>query len=533
MVWLKRILALAMVLSMILTVMPFSMMAETTEPTAEPALELDAELTAEPTAEPTAVPALEPAAEITADTVAESTAEPIADPALEPTSVPTTEPALEPTTDPTAEPITEPVAEHAVPAGSTYEAAISLILNETKNGKIIQETSVVIYCLKVFKTGSYQFASGGDIAVKATLLDADKTKIASLKPNVENENGSEPKYFLTNVTLSKNSTYYLMVESNTPGKTGAFSLLLTQASEPAEVTPIPTEEPTEEPAAEPIAEITAEPTAEPVAETIEEPTAQITAEPVLEQTAKPTPLQPAAATPVPTANPSVAPVPEPVPATQAPAASPLPETTPANAGKPSYTSPPRPSGILRPSNHSGLLSIPEDRYVPKGINPYPESAHSYSNNIDEYRWYGEPNAIGYWCLFSSNTFVETNWDYISFYDENYTLLTFDDGENTDISYFTGDYLSNRWMFIGQTSFYIRLYSDASNVYYGYKFTSIIPIYPAEFKDCTLYTCEQYGSNQAFINWSHSYDNSAYADRYQLLRSINGGNYEYVKTVYDI
>ncbi|OQB15967.1 MAG: Bacterial Ig-like domain (group 2) [Firmicutes bacterium ADurb.Bin193] len=97
--------------------------------------------------------------------------------------------------------------------------------------------------------------------------------------------------------------------------------------------------------------------------------------------------------------------------------------------------------------------------------PYMESAHPYSNNCNIEWMYESDNSSGPISItFSSNTFVETGYDYIFIMDK--------DGNNIKGSPFTGNFLAGKTVTVPGNKFVIRLQSDNSTTDYGFKVLSI-------------------------------------------------------------
>ena len=86
---------------------------------------------------------------------------------------------------------------------------------------------------------------------------------------------------------------------------------------------------------------------------------------------------------------------------------------------------------------------------------YPESAHNYSNNLDETKIFTYPGAESLVITFSSQTSVESNYDYIYVYD----------GDGNQIAKYTGTTAAGKTLTISGDTFKIRLTSDYSNVKY--------------------------------------------------------------------
>ena len=385
----------------------------------------------------------------------------------------------------------ELTAEPAVLEGSSAENAILLPINEMAQGNVTQEAPVLWYRLSAAVSGDYEFISGGNLPVKAALYDSDIGIEARFIPNVENESG-ETKSFVCTTRLMKGEDYYLALESDRTGKTGFFTISFAKKQAVAENTPEQTTEPAVETTAEPTADLTAEltdlpttePTTAPVTELTTVPTAVPTAEPIAEPTT------------VPTAEPTKAPF---------------------DASKP----------VTRP------LHIKSSQPSAKGITAYPESSHPYTSNYEDSFYYYEPDAIGYWVVFSSDTYFEFNYDYIEFTDDDYNYIGVYYNSSWIYDSFTGSELSGKKVYVDSSYFYIDLYTDGSVNEYGFRITSIVPIYP-ESTAVTIYTCEQLGTNGARLTWNWYYDTAGYADGYRVFRSTSaGGTYTYSRTVLDI
>ena len=94
---------------------------------------------------------------------------------------------------------------------------------------------------------------------------------------------------------------------------------------------------------------------------------------------------------------------------------------------------------------------------------YPESAHNYSNNMNQTWTYTYPDAARLTITFSASTQLENNYDYIYLYD----------GNGNQIGRYTGSSLSNVTIEIPSDTFSIKLTSDGSVTYYGFSFSSIV------------------------------------------------------------
>jgi hypothetical protein len=191
------------------------------------------------------------------------------------------------------------------------------------------------------------------------------------------------------------------------------------------------------------------------------------------------------------------------------------ESAPGSAEKSVIEVSPLPGGILR-SPGTKDWKIPANGAAAKGITPYPASAHPYSNNMDVYYSYQEPDAIGYIVTFSASTFVETGYDFIYFFDGDRNQLNFNIGG--DVFYrFTGNQLAGRTMMIESPQFFTNLVSDDSNTAYGFSYTSIIPVYTPSNTSTVIYTCEQSGPGSAKLVWNKLNG----ADGYLVYRGTGG------------
>ncbi len=170
--------------------------------------------------------------------------------------------------------------------------------------------------------------------------------------------------------------------------------------------------------------------------------------------------------------------PDPTPAptskpTSTPKPTPTPEPTP--TPKPKRDVQPDPKAMLRQTG-SGA------RIAPAGV-PFlstrPESSHPYANNIDQWWGYWDGNAAttGYKITFSQDTYFESSWDWLYFYDQDGNQLTFSDSSSTYTG-FTGSQLAGVTVSIPIPKFYIRLVTDYSIGKYGFTITSLTPVRPS-------------------------------------------------------
>ena len=111
---------------------------------------------------------------------------------------------------------------------------------------------------------------------------------------------------------------------------------------------------------------------------------------------------------------------------------------------------------------------------------YPESAHSYSNSSDISYIYTCPNAVSLRLVFSGNTFVESNYDYIWLYD----------GNDTQLGKYTGSTLAGTEVTVTGDTVRIRLTSDGSVTKYGFSLDAIyadVRIFVHEPANAGVYT----------------------------------------------
>ncbi len=115
---------------------------------------------------------------------------------------------------------------------------------------------------------------------------------------------------------------------------------------------------------------------------------------------------------------------------------------------------------------------------------YPESEHNYADNTYKSYSFSYEGAKSLILNFSSDTYVESSFDYIYIHDEYDNLYEM----------YTGDHLSGNSVTLDGSAFTIYLESDESGNAYGFSFDSIIavmdytPTYEHSYSD-TIYTCE--------------------------------------------
>jgi fibronectin type 3 domain-containing protein len=452
-----------------------------------------------------------------------------------------------------------------LPPGASLETALPLREDITIQGGITADFPVQYYLITLSQSGSYTFASGGSLPVKASLLDDGKKTLAIMTPDREDAGGTDSRHFTQTVSLKKGTDYLLAVQSAKSGKTGLFTLYFTR-----EDTPVPSSVPDMTPLPDPEAEQTQEntPTPEPVTEISQE---SIPSTPVPDDAAEQTqanmpapepaaemPQDDIASPPVPAETAEQTQQNTPTPITQEPATEQIQEETPAPplpkptdtaqpspfpvssaavgtpfAAPDSGTKPPPvsvlpgsadlpvPAGILLSPGTAGWIILP----VSKGINPYPESAHPYSNYLTKDCPYEEPDAIGYAITFHSDTYLQTGKDFLYLLDKEHHLLSFTDAKNTVWQRLTGNQADNVTLIINSPVFYTRLTTNGSITGYGFRYKTIIPIYPSSADTCVIYTCEQSSPSTVRIVWNEV----SGAAGYTLYRST-GGTFTALKSV---
>lgn len=110
----------------------------------------------------------------------------------------------------------------------------------------------------------------------------------------------------------------------------------------------------------------------------------------------------------------------------------------------------------------------------------PESPHPYPNNFDTtwtYTLQGNPASIQ--VTFDPNTYVEQGWDFI--------VITDGSGRQISGSPFTGDQLSNKYVIVPGATVRIRLLSDQSETYYGFKVAGVRAATPSPGANVDLST----------------------------------------------
>ena len=94
---------------------------------------------------------------------------------------------------------------------------------------------------------------------------------------------------------------------------------------------------------------------------------------------------------------------------------------------------------------------------------YPESAHEYTNYLNETKTFTYPGATALTFTFSPETKVEANYDYLYVYD----------GNGTQLGKYTGTAAAGLTLTVPGDTFHIKLTSDSRTTAYGYSFASIV------------------------------------------------------------
>lgn len=101
-------------------------------------------------------------------------------------------------------------------------------------------------------------------------------------------------------------------------------------------------------------------------------------------------------------------------------------------------------------------------YVDYSLDSYPESPHNYANDANIDYTYSCPGAEKLEIKFSSLCKTESNYDFVSIYDSNDTL----------IGKYSGTQLSGQTVTINDSYFRINLTTDRSKTFYGFSIDSI-------------------------------------------------------------
>ena len=117
-----------------------------------------------------------------------------------------------------------------------------------------------------------------------------------------------------------------------------------------------------------------------------------------------------------------------------------------------------------------------------------ESEHPYASNIDQNWEYKKPGAESLRITFSEETYTESGYDYIYIYN----------GSDNEIGCYTGNQLAGETIEITGDTVRIRLTSDGSSEYYGFRVTSVVSDHEHSWsewvtiKEATVFEPEQQG-----------------------------------------
>ena len=127
-----------------------------------------------------------------------------------------------------------------------------------------------------------------------------------------------------------------------------------------------------------------------------------------------------------------------------------------------------------------------------------ESKHNYDDNSNAEWVITLPNAESIDITFSSNTYTETNYDFIYIYD----------GAGNQIGMYDGSSLANKTITVTGNTVKIKLTSDGSETRYGFKITDIQAVY-----------------EKPALTGDLDFDGTVGANDYALLKEIAAGNAE--------
>lgn len=108
-------------------------------------------------------------------------------------------------------------------------------------------------------------------------------------------------------------------------------------------------------------------------------------------------------------------------------------------------------------------STPSSKSVYYATDNFPDSVHDYSNNQNTVQTFTCPGATALDVTFSEETFTEKNYDIITIYN----------GSNKVVGSYSGDELAGKTINVKGSKFSIRLRTDRSKTFYGYKVTSVV------------------------------------------------------------
>lgn len=132
---------------------------------------------------------------------------------------------------------------------------------------------------------------------------------------------------------------------------------------------------------------------------------------------------------------------------------------------------------------------PSDKTVSFSLQAYPESAHSYGNNINESYSYSVPNADSLELKFSEKCFTEKDYD----------IITITDANGKQVGSYSGDELAGKKVTVPTGSFNVNFVTDRSRTYYGFSIDSVT----AKVGDFSYYVpnVKQNGTKHDYENYT--------------------------------
>ena len=130
---------------------------------------------------------------------------------------------------------------------------------------------------------------------------------------------------------------------------------------------------------------------------------------------------------------------------------------------------------------------PRDKTVSFSLQAYPESSHSYGNNINESYSYSVPNADSLELKFSEKCFTEKDYD----------IITITDANGEKVGSYSGAELAGKTVSVPTGSFNVNFVTDRSRTYYGFSIDSVT----AKVGDFSYYV-----PNVKQNGTKHDYDN---------------------------
>lgn len=133
---------------------------------------------------------------------------------------------------------------------------------------------------------------------------------------------------------------------------------------------------------------------------------------------------------------------------------------------------------------------PRDKTVSFSLQAYPESPHSYGNNINESYSYSVPNADSLELKFSEKCFTEKDYD----------IITITDANGEKVGSYSGAELAGKTVSVPTGSFNVNFVSDRSRTYYGFSIDSVT----AKVGDFSYYVpnVKQNGTEHNYSNYAN-------------------------------